>query len=240
MRSPLAIAIAALLLTAQALHAGGPCSGVKGGCGRSTYRSSSRSSSGSVHVSGYTRSDGTYVRPHTRSLPGHGSTSSHSSKSAPAIHINVPVRTEARTAARVDHWNGTSSTYEEPVTREPRILAKNILPKRFVVNFESGRKQEIHDFSDDGDSYTLQGTTGGKSKYPKRMIESVVSIEETASADAYRTWKSSDGQFQTEAVFLELKDGNVRLCKRDGRVITVAVDRLSKEDRAWLATRTQI
>jgi len=34
------------------------------------YRSSSTSSaSGTVHVRGYTRKDGTYVRPHTRSSP---------------------------------------------------------------------------------------------------------------------------------------------------------------------------
>lgn len=34
----------------------------------SSYRSSS-SSGGSVHVKGYTRKDGTYVKPHTRSAP---------------------------------------------------------------------------------------------------------------------------------------------------------------------------
>lgn len=34
----------------------------------SNYRSSS-SSGGSVHVKGYTRKDGTYVKPHTRSAP---------------------------------------------------------------------------------------------------------------------------------------------------------------------------
>ncbi|MDN4011278.1 hypothetical protein QX233_02275 [Chryseobacterium gambrini] len=36
----------------------------------SSYRSSSTSfSGGTVHVKGYTRKDGTYVRPHTRSSP---------------------------------------------------------------------------------------------------------------------------------------------------------------------------
>ncbi len=37
----------------------------------SSYRSSSSTSSsgGTVHVKGYTRKDGTYVRPHTRSSP---------------------------------------------------------------------------------------------------------------------------------------------------------------------------
>jgi sensor histidine kinase YesM len=36
---------------------------------RSSSTSSSPSSSGTVHVRGYTRKDGTYVRPHTRSSP---------------------------------------------------------------------------------------------------------------------------------------------------------------------------
>jgi len=34
-----------------------------------TRNSSTRSSGGTVHVKGYTRKDGTYVRPHTRSAP---------------------------------------------------------------------------------------------------------------------------------------------------------------------------
>jgi hypothetical protein len=34
-----------------------------------TTRNSSTNSSGTVHVKGYTRKDGTYVRPHTRSAP---------------------------------------------------------------------------------------------------------------------------------------------------------------------------
>lgn len=45
-----------------------------GGGGRSSSKgsSSSKSSGGSVHVKGYTRKDGTYVAPHTRSSPGMG------------------------------------------------------------------------------------------------------------------------------------------------------------------------
>ncbi len=49
---------------------------------RSSYRSSANSSyqlnkGGSIHVNGYYRSDGTYVRPHTRSNPDTSSSSSY-------------------------------------------------------------------------------------------------------------------------------------------------------------------
>ncbi len=100
----IAIAILALLLSPTLGIAGGTCSGVKGGCGRSAYRSEPRSSapsSGGVYVNGYTRSDGTYVRPHMRSAPGNAGIS----QKAPEPPV-VRFRSSARTTARTSVWTG--------------------------------------------------------------------------------------------------------------------------------------
>ena len=61
---------------------GSRSSGGGGGGGRSSCGSRSSASSGVVHVSGYTRADGTYVAPYTRSSPGSASRSSSASASA--------------------------------------------------------------------------------------------------------------------------------------------------------------
>jgi|GEM_PF-4540417 len=118
MRIPLLVMTFLLLLPIQA-NAGGTCSGVKGGCGRSAYRSSARTSApsgGAVHVSGYTRKDGTYVRPHTRSAPG---TADHSHEEEKPL---VRYRSTARTTARTSAWTGdvtdTVATMA-PVVRPP-------------------------------------------------------------------------------------------------------------------------
>lgn len=113
--------LVALLLTATLATpaiGGGTCSGVKGGCGRSSPRTTSRSSSpgGTVHVSGYTRKDGTYVRPHTRRSPGtakqtdvaNTETRPNPPPTQPAKH-----RTTARTTARTNYWNGKVTDEQE-------------------------------------------------------------------------------------------------------------------------------
>ena len=51
-----------------------------------------------------------------------------------------------------------------------------------------------------------------------------------------RKWTSSDGKFSVEAELVEAKDGNVRLKRQDGKVITVPVSKLSKADREYLSS----
>ena len=58
----------------------------------------------------------------------------------------------------------------------------------------------------------------------------------TATPVSARKWTSSDGQFSVEAELVEAKDGNVRLKRQDGKVITVPVSKLSKADRGYLAS----
>jgi hypothetical protein len=49
----------------------------------------------------------------------------------------------------------------------------------------------------------------------------------------YRTFSDRTGQFETEAVFVGLADGNVVLKKRDGKIIQVPEDKLNEEDLQW-------
>lgn len=49
-----------------------------------------------------------------------------------------------------------------------------------------------------------------------------------------RTWTDASGTFQTDAELVGMEDGNVRLKKADGSVITVPIDRLSDNDRHFV------
>ncbi len=52
--------------------------------------------------------------------------------------------------------------------------------------------------------------------------------------EAYRTWTDSSGTFTVEAEFVGLNDGKVRLKKRDGKVIAVALSQLSEEGQDFV------
>lgn len=144
----LMLALFVLLLPAEVL-AGGTCSGVRGGCGRSAYRSSSRSpiSGGTVHVSGYYRKDGTYVRPHTRRAPG-AATYDHSYLPvAPAIEHRAKARTTARTTA----WNGNVAESGESVPPRART---NVLGSSTPLH-------ELRRWTDESGTFTVIAKFGG-------------------------------------------------------------------------------
>lgn len=97
-----------------------------------------RSHGGSVHVRGYTRKDGTYVSPHTRSAPGYGSQPSYSGShnsptySAPTYPVpsdssqtennraeeTVPDAERSDTST-IEANTGTSATEPNEVPTEP-------------------------------------------------------------------------------------------------------------------------
>ncbi|RCS41417.1 hypothetical protein DTL42_22940 [Bremerella cremea] len=56
-----------------------------------------------------------------------------------------------------------------------------------------------------------------------------------ASAVMAREWTDQTGKFKTEAEFISLKDGIVKLRKPDGKEITVPQDKLSYSDQAFLS-----
>ncbi|HUY32966.1 MAG TPA: SHD1 domain-containing protein [Pirellulales bacterium] len=49
-----------------------------------------------------------------------------------------------------------------------------------------------------------------------------------------RTWTSTGEKFKIQAEFVGVDDGNVRLKKSDGKLITVALDKLSDDDRQYV------
>ena len=61
---------------------------------------------------------------------------------------------------------------------------------------------------------------------------------ETDEASFVRTWSDATGDFTLDAQFAGVKQDKVMLKKSDGKTIAVAVDRLSKADRAYVARQT--
>lgn len=53
-------------------------------------------------------------------------------------------------------------------------------------------------------------------------------------ADGFRIWSSRAGEYQIEAKYVDQLNGQVRLKKKDGRLITVPVAKLSDFDQQWL------
>jgi len=121
-----ALLLLAILLLPVASFAGGPCSGVKGGCGRgSSYRSAP--ASGPVHVSGYVNKKGTYVQPHYRSRPDGDFSNNWSTvgnvnpfTGEAGTKRGPSYRTKSRTEARTVAWGGTGSTRDDEDDRRIR------------------------------------------------------------------------------------------------------------------------
>jgi hypothetical protein len=87
----------------------------------------------------------------------------------------------------------------------------------------------------------VSSESGKKPTHPK-----VTTYEEEKATDAegvesptLRTWNDSTGAFSVEAEFVGVKEGKVLLKKADGRTVAIPLDRLSKEDREFVATQTE-
>lgn len=57
-----------------------------------------------------------------------------------------------------------------------------------------------------------------------------------SASSGIRTWTDATERFKTDAEFVELKDGNVRLRKATGAVVTVPLEKLCDADRAYIAS----
>jgi len=53
-------------------------------------------------------------------------------------------------------------------------------------------------------------------------------------APSTTTWTSADGKFSTDAEFIYMGGGAVKLRKKDGNEISVPLDRLSDSDQKWI------
>ena len=65
----------------------------------------------------------------------------------------------------------------------------------------------------------------------RRLFLPVVLIAATGNFTMAREWTDTTGKFKTEAEFVELTDGNVKLRLTDGRVVTVPLSKLSLRDQ---------
>ena len=50
----------------------------------------------------------------------------------------------------------------------------------------------------------------------------------------FRTWTDATGKYHTEAQFVDLKDGQVRLRKKDDSTVTVPIEKLSETDQKYV------
>ena len=72
---------------------------------------------------------------------------------------------------------------------------------------------------------------------PSRQEAGPVSCPPAPAVAGMRTWTDSSGKYTVEAEFVDFEDGQVRLKKRDGKVIPIALKRLSVADRKHLQAK---
>lgn len=63
------------------------------------------------------------------------------------------------------------------------------------------------------------------------LVGLLIAISSVALA---RTWTDSTGKYRVEAEFVEFTDGNVKLKKTDGNIVSVPASKLSKADQQWV------
>ena len=218
-----------------------------------------------VHVRGYYRKDGTYVRPHMRSAPGYGSSSNFSTTSSFSDNAAGPAaeappsddsmtfarkagrtsyRTSARSTARTSYHLGAlnaeaNDSSGQPATTQASVPAPKLpdLPRRYIAHFTSGKSFALTDFAEKDGAWDLFPVTGGHiGGYPKSAI---AYFEPTADAlGATRTWTDSGGSHHASAKFDRIDGENVILAKDDGKTIRIPIEKLSETDRD-LARRLQ-
>ena len=69
------------------------------------------------------------------------------------------------------------------------------------------------------------------------LISALLILAVCTPAAYAREWTDSTGKYKVEAEFIDHKDGKVRLKNSDGKIVTVAVDKLSKEDQAFVRSQ---
>jgi hypothetical protein len=78
----------------------------------------------------------------------------------------------------------------------------------------------------------------GKRGVPVDPAASSQAGELPSEASDIRRWNDASGKFSIDAEFMGVKDGNVRLRKKDGRIISVPIERLSASDQ--LVVKNQV
>lgn len=126
------------------------------------------------------------------------------------------------------------------------------VPKTFLVCIgfnPTATKGVFLNYDAESSGHSLSGLPGG-GKRPfdrgdwmiRATVDRVAGEPEAAdtarpSAEAIRTWVDLTGAFRVDAEYLGRDDGNVRLKKLDGAVITVPISKLSQVDREFVQTQ---
>lgn len=92
-------------------------------------------------------------------------------------------------------------------------------------------------YHEEGDSYVIMFATGGKGRYPKKIVDRFEPAKKTP-ASAMRTWTENDGKHKVEAELVAVQDGTVTLRKADGKEVKVALKRLSEADQEFARTQS--
>jgi hypothetical protein len=66
------------------------------------------------------------------------------------------------------------------------------------------------------------------------LFENKQNINIEQNIPIFRTWRTSDGKFSTEAQFVSVQNNKVTLKKQDGKEITVPIEKLSDTDRTYI------
>jgi micrococcal nuclease len=191
MRFVLAVFFALGVWAVREAAAGGPCSGVKGGCGRAVYRGQ------------YPELSPAYVGSSSQMTTA----DDDDDDDKRTMTARRSYRTKARTTARARTWNGTGSAPEETPDTHPgryvgvdktaapqhRPKTATTRPAKFIARFKHQSPKPIVSYTEQGDSYRLILPNGGTSVYPQSMIESFdpVPAEETTQPVAVASLASA-------------------------------------------------
>ena len=103
-----------------------------------------------------------------------------------------------------------------------------------TVNYQWNGRPYTESYSVNSDRLRKAGTTvnqaGGTPAAPGG-VAAMGTVKETPA----RTWSDATGKFKIEASFAGKDDAGVKLKKADGQVLTVPLEKLSKEDQAFVA-----
>jgi hypothetical protein len=72
---------------------------------------------------------------------------------------------------------------------------------------------------------------------PAKSVGGEVFTPSATAAAEFRTWKDSSGAFQIEAQLVEAKEGAVKLRRKDGKIVSVPLEKLSDADRKFLESQ---
>ena len=71
----------------------------------------------------------------------------------------------------------------------------------------------------------------------RRLMAAMLVVVICTPVASAKKWTDSTGNYTLEAKFIELRDGKVQLRKPDGRVLTVAIEKLNKADKEYVKTK---